>query len=347
MHSKVSDKKSGGLEGYVYNLSEILKDHGHEVEIFYISEISKNKRFERKYFYNYECYKFFQYDIIINNTDTIIDKRFVENVIWVQHSSLKLYSRFSKIYLRLIMLNIFNLNIKNILYWFLFIVFFYKSPINFYKNLALYNFQHFSNKYQNKNIFFTYIPNKIEKVKNIQNIYKTKKYDVCFFGRIDNFSKNIKLLNKLSKKFELKIDVFGDGPDLAMLNSRFINQKKYLSHKEIYNLEIYKVALFPSFFEGACMAMHEIIQIGVLPLVSNFSSEINFIKNNPRLSFLVIKNKNDLLEWKNKISIISNLSKKEYSTLSQELIYECSKIYRENIFSDSWIDTINNIKLCK
>lgn len=347
MHSKVSHNKSGGLEGYVFNLLDILKDHGHQVEIFYISEISRNNKFERKYFYNYECDAFYKYDIIINNTDTIVDKRFNNNVIWVQHSSLKLYFKFSKIYLRIVMLSIFKFQFKNTLYWLLFIIFFYKSPVNFYKNIALYNFQHLNNKCKNSNIFYTYIPIKIGKINNIENIYKTKKYDVCFFGRIDNFSKNMKLLNKLSTKFNLRIDVFGDGPDLEMLNSRFINKKGYLSSNEIYNLGIYKVALFPSLFEGACMAMHEIIQIGILPLVSNFSSEINFIRNNSSLSFLVIENKNDLLEWKNKIDIITNLSEKEYSLLSQELIFECSKIYRENIFSDSWLGVINNIKLHK
>lgn len=90
--------------------------------------------------------------------------------------------------------------------------------------------------------------------------------------------------------------------------------------------------------------MHEMIVLSGIPIVSNFSDEIDFIKNDEKLKFLCISLKNKVNDWINVILKILLFSEYEYNKIVEELQKSRSAIHFKN-FGDNWSNIIKNFSI--
>ncbi len=213
-------------------------------------------------------------------------------------------------------------------------------------NIVVFNKYH-EKKIRNKNLrfYYGYVPSLDSNYTINRNVKKNN--NVVYLGRLDDKQKNMKLLNKIANESEYNFNVFGDGPDKNMI----VSQKAFV-HGWIKNSDILmnntilssKVAIFTSKFEGCCVSMHDCVNLGIIPVTSNFSPEVKAIIPPELWDVLVIKKYNNIDEWNQKIDNIMQLPTKEYEQMLNQIIQHYHKTYKGGTqFIDAWKQIIEDV----
>lgn len=330
INKKLKLEDSGGTESYIDSLKKILEKNNF-VEVKSIYQLNENK--------NYKLLNYFKlikkmkkiipyYDIVINSsTINISSKKNKHKVYWIQHSNLNFY------------LNKYKYLKKNKKTYKKIILFIYckldyliQNGLVKEKNIVLFNKYHRNIKILNKkNIFFAGIPDI-----NYLNQHEVKS-GIFYFGRLDNQSKDLILLNNIISNLTEIVEIYGDGPDKFLLNAPNIKFNGYTTNKDLFNK--HKIALFTSKFEGCCIAMHEIILKGIIPITTFFSDEVYALIPNKLLDKLVIKERDNISEWNEKIKYINNLSSAEAKNISNQIIEHRKKSYSKT-FEAQWVSIV-------
>ncbi|MGL4950260.1 MAG: hypothetical protein ACRC4M_00235 [Mycoplasma sp.] len=344
---KISGENVGGVEKYLFHLKNVFEKHGHDVDTIYMKEKIENsnkvlsKRFSKRFFYNYKIENYDKYDLIINSTYSVVDKR-LKDQLFILHAHPLFFKKFSAINIRNIKIYLKQFKIISLIYYLLSSISFLPSPLNFYKNLCVFN-ENFEN----------YIKEKFKKIKNtvflktfipgdffINEIEFKNKDKICNYGRHSNWCKGIKLLNSIADKLKIEISCYGTGEDTSLLKSEYIIKKGFLKNEDIGELKKFKACMFTNYFEGVCLSLHELISLGTIPIVSYFSPEINAIFSTNKLKKLIVLDRENIYEWKDKIDYVNSLTEEEYMDFISELRKSVLKNYPKNCFEDSWIKII-------
>lgn len=271
-----------------------------------------------------------QYDLIIDCSCIISFPKFYQknNYLWVQHASLSA-----------IMIKGFNL--KNIFKK----VFGFHNNFLYARNIVLYNEENLKwlLKYRNQN--FNYycinlccdIP-KIDINNLLENIKNRKK--IIYFGRIDNESKNIKLINEINKKINL-IDFYGSG-DQIWINKLGTSYKGFLdpSNSPFPLISKYKYMILMSNQEGFSFSLVQALACGVPIIVRNTFINANYLTNNNQNGFL-LNNNLTAEEYATQIKDIYSINENKYFQLCNNAYNFACRNLSESEFINKWMDIFN------
>ena len=278
----------------------------------------------------YKLEKINKYDLIIDCSAIISFKKFFDmnNYLWVQHASL------------IAILNK-GLNIKNIFRF----IFGFKNNFLYAKNLVLYNEENlkFLLKYRTNN-FNYYCINlccKIPKInlsENLENLKNRQK--IIYFGRIDNESKNIKLINEINHKTNL-IDFYGNG-DEQWINKLGSSYKGFVnpSISPLPLISKYKYMILMSNQEGFSFSLVQALACGVPIIVRNSFINASFLTNNNQNGFLLAED-STVDEYAKQIQNIYDLDENKYFELCKNAHNFAYRNLSEEEFTKKWINIFN------
>lgn len=359
---------AGGIEKYNNNLINIFSDHGHTVDEFSFhfrpekpeifeqnkkvqmvnetlpfQKISTIKRwqlisrFKKKIL---EIEK--EYDVVINSTNNISWPKYIyrqKRWIYVQHFNKDFYLQkyiAGKFLAPIIYFGMSLFGIKNPFKKFQNIVFFTEDEKkDFIKN---------DNKNNTKKFFC--IPIGVYKEAEIKQFsqkinYDNKTENFVYFGRIDNYQKRIKMVNKIFDKSQNNIDIFGSGNEKNIITSKYINYKGKFNHSNIpHMLSNYKFSILFSRFEGFPLTIVESLSNGIPVISTNCSKSVKWLINNRGI---IVDNKNMIKNLPPYLAKMASMKVDNYKNLSKE----CFKFAIENLsfelFSKRWINLIEEI----
>ncbi|WP_027124264.1 glycosyltransferase family 4 protein [Mycoplasmoides pirum] len=341
----------------VFEISQLpeknfLEDFDENFYFIYHDFYNKSKLNKKKYSYFLTYFKLFWISVKVNklakkiikkyNIDVVIDNNFatyitfVKNVkyIWVQHYDWNII-RGKKIisFLRKILF------VKNRL---------------LYPNIVVYSSfdKEFLIKYklinQTKTNIFDIFPGFFLDNKKNQNIDLSSKTQVAYLGRLDDKQKNINFLKKIVdkaelKKINMKIDVYGEGPDRYLLE----NNKNIILHGSYdrNNIESIfrkiKILLLPSTYEGLGLVVVEALINGTPCIISNSYLNAGYLINDSRGKLLNKHDNEDI--WIEEIGKFLNLSENEYFYFFNNCINFSKNNLNFEKFKNNWIDLIDSI----
>lgn len=180
----------------------------------------------------------------------------------------------------------------------------------------------------------------IENKNNLQNnvINKNK---IIYVGRLSQFDKNIKELNKIAcilKKYQIEIDVYGNGPDIHLLNSDNINLHGAINEKELKQVYLNaKILLLTSWTEGGSYAICEALSYGVIPICYDTFLSCFWTLDNQRGKIIKNLNSYEFAQEVLNINSLDNFKTKESSLNNinfaiQNLCYDSFQLSWNEIF---------------
>ena len=126
-----------------------------------------------------------------------------------------------------------------------------------------------------------------------------------YFGRLDNFQKNLKRTQKLFILKNTNLDIYGDGNKNIILSNEFIKYNGYLNKDKLNDvINSYKFNILLSKYEGFPFSVSECLSNGIPSIISNFSPNAKWIINN---NGYLIKNKKKQTQTGTKKWIIKNI----------------------------------------
>lgn len=174
---------------------------------------------------------------------------------------------------------------------------------------------------------------------------KKRQNDVIWVGRIYNKQKNIRYLNSVAnelEKYNIKLHVYGNGPDKKFLNSSNVVFHGWLNDKNKLNiLSQYKFFVIVSNNEGSPLVLYESISCGV-PVIGRktFPNLSYLLKNNN--GFLINKTANPKVFAK-KINELMKISNDEYYKIAQQNITFYKQNLQINSFYEGWDKVLNKL----
>ena len=233
----------------------------------------------------YKLYKQNHYDLIIDSTIASFKKFMNQDFyFWVQHNTPSYYS-----------LQYIKDNLTRNLFlfgeWF-FGVF---NNLIHTKNLVLFDQYNYNEIKANRSTSFNgyiiplsnYVPNNFDKT--LIECAKSRQR-IIYFGRIDNFQKNISLLIEVNKKIHL-IDFYGKG-DSNLIKELGDSYKGYLANNE--NLQTlftkYKFMIIMSNYEGFPFSIVQSLCYGLPVIMRNTFTSAQYLTNNQQNGFLLDPN---------------------------------------------------------
>jgi len=356
--------KNPGGEDVVLNAEKhILTKHGHHVE-----QLTRNNNIEIKNFNDYfkvllnVSYSKKSINILKNFLDTYSpDIVHLHNLfpLWSYSIIEFLKNRNIPIIMTLhnyrILWDVINIYEKNYPYYDLFknsklMTFFISKLINKKKNLLINHVNKFItfNEFSHNEFLKAGIDkNKISIKPNflidkkIKILSLNKKKDAIYAGRISH-EKGILTLLKSWKNFNIKLNVYGDGPLLKKLKNtefvKFHGQKKF---NEIdYEISKAKILIFPSqVYETMGMSILQAFRAGTLVIASNLGAMKSIIKDKFNGILFEPGNSYDLekkLNW-----VINNPL--ECETITKNALNDFNLKYSENVNYEKLIDIYQKI----
>ncbi|MGY6171931.1 glycosyltransferase [Candidatus Mycoplasma pogonae] len=182
------------------------------------------------------------------------------------------------------------------------------------------------------------------KILNSSEIIYSKKTNILYSGRIDNFQKNISFLIKAANFFVAPLTIYGFGKKIKRFKWHSnINYEGFYNKDQLLDiLSKVKVFVMTSKFEGFPFALVEALSNGI-PIV--------VLETYPSAKFLTNNNKNGILvpasaspeEFAAAVNKIYNLSDNEYQQMSQN----CLEFAQQNLsfkkFKTTWTQVAKNI----
>ena len=350
---------TGGIENYARILSKVLVERGYEVNVAYIFQ-SKNfvdndidprikiihpqipctssswkSLFVLKKNARYINDIKVQYDLIINNLLYSFDfEQQLPNEIRVQHNCLKYYT-----------LEVFIKNkiLRKVAFWFLTNVLGLKLAFKNSPNCVFFdklNAKEIINtfKLNLKNhacIQLPYMP--IENIKWFTKGSSNEK--LVYFGRINQYQKNIKYLLKICKKLDIQVDFYGAGKSkwTKKINGN-CSYKGILEKDKIQDtINNYKASIMFSKYEGFPFTLVESISLQTPCIVwDTFTSASEIVTNK---TGLLIPKKTSKYEATKMIKEF--LKKPNYRDLYSSCLEEAINKYSYEAFEKKWIDFLN------
>ncbi len=331
------DNPGGGISFYLSRLVKVL-EKDYLVNYMSINELRNNKEIIGSY------------DWVLVNTYNRMPRKYKSKYIYVLHSSpyyltkKRVFDSFVYSEKRCIKEKRF---IDCLYYFYSFVLtwisFLHPPLYKRYKNIVLFNKYHNIKLFKNNNVSYGYIP----LMQNHVHINFNRNNEILFLARLTDFDKNIKLLNEILDNTKLVCNVYGKGDADNMLTSKYAVKHGWIDNKMIAKedtIKRSKVAIFTSRFEGCCISLHDCLFLGIIPITSNFSPEVEAIIPPELWDTLVIKNYKDINEWTEKIKHIMSLSKDEYKLMLNKIIQHYHKTYKDsNQFDNAWKEIIDNM----
>ncbi len=346
---EIINSRVGGIEVYIYNLRKALESD-YNIEIISYEELYK--KFELKYKKENSCEKVIKlikcqytcpyldnFDLIINSSYGKVPEKYLNKTLFVIHNDLSTshYQKHNILYYNdeyksssKIKKFIFNILEKSL----------YKKTFLYHPKVVTFNKFHISHGLKRKQTIFGLVP--LDNNMSFDyNDFKSKKNECLYIGRLNDEQKNMKLLDEIAKKVSSIINVVGDGPDKFLLDSDNFHFYGWVGQSDFAKLGIKdsKVALFTSNYEGCCISMHEVINLGIIPITTFSSPEVNVLIPKHLKKLLIIKGKNKATKFKKSIEFILSLSENEYNSLRSQINENYKKTYGRS-FSDNWKEIV-------
>ena len=356
----------GGIQTYIYYLSELIKKMGHNPLIIQFSENNfeskhngatvlgykpRNNRNKNNEIYKFSLSKIDKNkDLVIFCSENIATKTSNKRTITIQHGVY--WDIPSNI---LTAKKLFQDGILSNLYKLFFLRKALKN-IDKTNNIVCvdYNFYNFYRGVKNiaKDKYFWIVPNFCEKIiphQDIRNRISSKnKQRIIFARRFQNIRGVKEIANVISslyeKQYDFEFHFYGEGPYKTWLKNKFSgnNQVKIASYKstDSYNIHLnYDIAIVPSVAsEGTSLSLLESMAAGCIPLCSNVGGMTNIIIDNFNGFFFNPSLKDNL---QIKLEEILKLETKEKESILHHSIETVRKGFSLEVWENKWETIIN------
>lgn len=212
----------------------------------------------------------------------------------------------------------------------------YRNPFNKFQNFIFYSKrdEDILNKKKKKSWTITLASqteNEIDKYNLVK--YENRTNNIAYFGRLDQFQKNIKRIHKVSTKQNLKIDFYGP-ENLKLVKLLKDRYKGPLNPKDVLpKMSSYKFVIALSKFEGFSFTIVESLSSSTPIIISDFCPSASWLVENKGF---FVKNKKTEKQIKN---FFNNITKEKYEQMQQN----CYLFAKNNLSIEKFYENWKNV----